>query len=88
MGDEVPARAIHVHWKEHLCLWLSTAEVEEFTWKHRLVLIWCFKILAVMVWICLAQGVALFGGVALLEWVTVGESFKPPILAACKPVSS
>jgi hypothetical protein len=48
----------------------------------------------VMVCICSAQGVALLGGVALLEWmwpcwsrcVTVGVSFKTLILAAWKLV--
>jgi hypothetical protein len=50
----------------------------------------------VMVCICLVQGVALLGGVALLEWmwpcwsscVTVGIGFKTLILAAWKPVFS
>ena len=43
------------------------------------------EIIAVMVWICLVQGVSLLGGVALLEWVwpcwsrcvPVGMGFRP-----------
>jgi hypothetical protein len=55
----------------------------------------CYSLDAfVMVCKCLAQGVALFGDVALLEWVwpcwsrcvTVGVGFKTFILAAWKPV--
>jgi hypothetical protein len=41
------------------------------------------KNIAVMACICMVQGVALFGGVALLEYVcTVGVGFKSLILAA------
>ena len=47
-----------------------------------------------MVCICLAQGVALLEGMALLEWVwpfwskcvTVGEGKKTLILASWKPI--
>jgi hypothetical protein len=41
----------------------------------------------VMICICLAQGVALLGGVALLEWVChCGQGLKTLALAAWKPV--
>ena len=50
--------------------------------------------LTVVVWICLAQGVALLRGVALLEWVwpcwrncvTIEVGFKNLLLAVWKPI--